>query len=128
MPGEGRDLSWKQNARSDEDRGIGDEPSNSGKRSEVTDSVARQSEEIARLSLLCSVRQGVPKRRSEFCLQVLEGQWRRSRSRQPDVRGHRSVWRGAMVGRTDARTEKSNLSTSPCSPGVYPETRGEPAS
>jgi len=35
------------NARSDEDRGIGDEPSNPGKRSEVTDSVARQSEEVA---------------------------------------------------------------------------------
>jgi hypothetical protein len=29
-----------------------------------------------------------------------------------------------MVGRTDARTEKSNLSTSPRSTDVYPETRG----
>ena len=47
MPVEGRGLSCEVNARSDEEEGIGDEPGNPGKRSEVTDDVARQSEEIA---------------------------------------------------------------------------------
>src|SRR5713101_7119521 len=43
--GEGPQL--KGNARSDEDRGIGDEPNNPRKCSEVADGVARESEGIA---------------------------------------------------------------------------------
>jgi hypothetical protein len=50
----------KGNARSDEDRGIGDEPNNSRKCSEVADGVARESEGIAQLSFLCPVRQSAP--------------------------------------------------------------------
>ena len=64
--GGGKGPQLKGNARSDEDGGIGDEPSNPSKRSEVADGVARQSEGIARLSFLCAVRQGVPQGRLAF--------------------------------------------------------------
>ena len=59
----GKGPQLKGNARSDEDEGIGVESINPRKCSEVADGVARQSEGIAQLSLLCSVRQGVPRRR-----------------------------------------------------------------
>ena len=42
---------------------VNDDANNSTKRSEVADGVARQSEGIAQVSLLCSVRQGAPRRR-----------------------------------------------------------------
>ena len=42
-----------------------------------------------------------------------------------DIRGHRGVWSGAMVGRTDARAEKSNLSTTSCAAGLYTEAGRE---
>ena len=45
--GGGKGPQLKGNARSDEDRGIGDEPNNPRKCSEVADGVARESEGIA---------------------------------------------------------------------------------
>jgi len=69
--GGGKGPQLKGNARSDEDGGIGVEPSNPSKRSEAADGVARQSEGIARLSFLRSIRQGVPQGRSDFCLRML---------------------------------------------------------
>ena len=42
-----------------------------------------------------------------------------------DVRGHRSVRSRAMVGRTDARAEKPNLSTTPGAAGLHTEARRE---
>src|SRR6516162_11046950 len=57
--GGGKGPQLKGNARSDEDGGIGDEPSNPRKCSEVAEGVARQSEGIAQLSILRAVRQGV---------------------------------------------------------------------
>jgi hypothetical protein len=45
--GGGKGPWLEMNARSDKDGGIGDEPNNPGKSSEVAGSVARQSEEIA---------------------------------------------------------------------------------
>jgi len=45
--GGGKEPQLKGNARSDEDRGIGDEPNNPRKCSEVADGVARESEGIA---------------------------------------------------------------------------------
>ena len=53
--GRGKEPQLEVNARSDEDGGIGDEPSNPGKRSEVTGGVTRESEEIAQLSVLRAV-------------------------------------------------------------------------
>jgi hypothetical protein len=125
--GGGKGPQLEGNARSDEDGGIGDEPNNPRKCSEVADGVARQSEGIAQLSLLCAVRQGVPEGRSGFRLRMLQSQWRSSRSGRPDVRGHRGVRRGAMVGRTGARAEKSNLSTTSCPAGVHTEAGWEAA-
>src|SRR6266852_1937585 len=66
--GGGKGPQLKGNARSDEDRGIGDEPNNPRKCSEVADGVARESEGIAQLSFLCPVRQGVPEGRSDLRL------------------------------------------------------------
>src|ERR1700674_3270338 len=103
---EGRGLSWKETQEATKDRGIGDEPNNSTKCSEVADGVARQSEGIAQLSLLCPVRQGVPRRRDGFRLRMLQSEPRSSRSRRPNVCGHRRVRSEEVVGRTDARAEK----------------------
>ena len=47
MPVEGRGLSSRSTQEATKDRGIGDEPNNSTKCSEVADGVARQSEGIA---------------------------------------------------------------------------------
>src|ERR1700693_2996201 len=109
--GGGKGPQLKGNARSNEGRGIDDESSNPRKCSEVADGVARESEGIAQLSFLCSVRQGVPEGRSGLCLRMLPSQWWSSGSRWSEVRGHRSVWSRTMVGRTGARAEESNLST-----------------
>ena len=121
--GGGKGPQLKGNARSDEDGGIGDEPNNPRKCSEVADGVARQSEGIARLSLLRAVRQGVPKGRSGVRLRMLQSQWRSSRSGRPDVRGHRGVRQGAMVGRTGARAEEANVSTTSGAAGVHTRSR-----
>src|SRR5262250_480240 len=124
-PVEERDLSERRTQEATKDRGIGDEPNNSTECSEVADGVARKSEGIAQISFLCGVRQGV----SEGCfgirLRTLRSQRRSSGSRQPDFRGHRAVWHGAMVGRTDARAEKSNLSTATRAAGVHTQTGWE---
>jgi len=69
--GGGKGPQLKGNARSDEDGGIGVEPNNPSQRSEVADSVARQSEGIARLSFLCFVRQGAPEGCFGLRLQML---------------------------------------------------------
>src|SRR5712671_6500383 len=79
--GGGKGPQLKGNARSDEDGGIGDEPNNPRKCSEVADGVARKSEGIAQLSILRAVRQGVSQGCSGFRLRVLQSQWRSSRSR-----------------------------------------------
>src|SRR5260370_20778396 len=49
---------------------------------------------------------------------MLQSQWRSSRSRWPDLRGHRRVWGEEVVGRTDARAEKKNVSTATRTAGV----------
>src|SRR5437016_11520128 len=95
-PGNAGGGKWPQlkaNARSDEDGGIGDEPNNPSKCSEVADGVARKSEGIAQLSILRAVRQGVSQGCTGFRLRVLQSQWWSSRSRRPNIRGHRSVWK-----------------------------------
>src|SRR6266481_2932021 len=50
---------------------------------------------------------------------MLQSQWRSSRSRWPDLRGYRGVWGEEVVGRTDARAEKKNVSTAARAAGVY---------
>jgi len=60
--------------------------------------VARESEGIAQLSFLCCVRQGVPEGCSGVRLRMLPSQRWGSRSGWSEVRGHRDVWSGAMVG------------------------------
>src|SRR5260370_2627795 len=110
---------------STKDRGIGDEPNNSIPCSEVADGVACKSEGIAQLSFPCAVRQGVSERCSGLCLRTLPSQRRGSGSGQPDIREHRGVRQGALVGRTDARAERSNLSTAACAAGLYTQAGWE---
>src|SRR5580693_7219567 len=50
-----------------------------------------------------------------------------SRSGWSEVRGHRSVWSRAMVGRTGARAEESKLSTTVRAAGVHTEAGREAA-
>src|SRR5215469_4792738 len=126
--GGGKGPQLTGDARSDEDGGIGVEPNNPRKCSEVADGVARQSEGSAQLPLLCAVRQGVPQGRSGFRLRMLQSQWRSGRSRRPNVRGHRGIRQGAMAGRTGAGAEEPNLSTTSCPAGVHTEARWETAS
>ena len=95
--------------------------------SEAADGVACQSEGIAQLSFLCAVRQGVSEGRSGLRLRMLPSQRRSSRSGWPDVRGHRGVRRGAVVGRTGGRTEESNVSTAAGAAGVHTEAGREAA-
>src|SRR5215471_6552630 len=115
------------NARSNEDGGIGVEPNNPRQCSEVADGVARQSEGIAQLSLPCFVRQGVSQGRSDIRLRVLQSQGRSGRSGQADVRGHRDVRSRALAGRTGARAEKPNLSTTSCAANIHTEAGRETA-
>ncbi len=117
--GGGKGPQLKGNARSNEGGGIGVEPNNPSKRSEIADGVARQSEGIAQLPLLRFVRQGVPQGCSGIRLRVLQSQWRSGRSGQSDVRGHRDVRRRALAGRTGARAEEPNLSTTSCAACLY---------
>jgi len=70
--GGGKGPQLKGNARSNEGGGIGVEPNNPSKRSEIADGVARQSEGIAQLPLLRLVRQGVPQGRSGIRLRMLQ--------------------------------------------------------
>src|SRR5260370_27485744 len=56
---------------------------------------------------------------------MLQSQGWSSGSRQPDVRGRRSVRNRAMVGRTDARAEKPNVSTTSRAEGLHTETGRE---
>src|SRR5881409_2422228 len=65
--GGGKGPQFKTNAGSSEDAEIG-QPSNSGKCSGAADGVARESEGIAGLPLLCSVRQDLPRGYSGACL------------------------------------------------------------
>src|SRR5688500_1050499 len=98
-PGGGKEPWLKANARSDEGpREIGDEPSTSPKGSEVAGGVTRQSEGIARLSLLRPVRQGVPQGRAASRLCLLQSQPGRGRRGWADVRAHRGVRAGALAG------------------------------
>src|SRR5215472_153164 len=126
--GGGKGPQLKGNARSNEDGGIGVEPNNPRKCSEVADGVARQSEGIAQLSFPRLVRQGVSQGRSGICLRVLQSQWRSGRSGQADVRGHRDVRSRAVAGRTGARAEEPNLSTTSCAASLYTEAGRETAS
>src|SRR6202022_5027814 len=72
-----------------------------------------------------AVRQGVSERRSGLCLRTLPSQRRSRGSGQPDIREHRSVRQGTVVGRTGARAEKSNLSTTSCAAGLHTQAGWE---
>ena len=123
--GGGKGPQLKGNARSNEGGGIGVEPNNPNKRSEIADGVARQSEGIAQLPFLRLVRQGVPQGRSGIRLRVLQSQWRSGRSGQSDVRGHRDVRRRALAGRTGARAEETEpINHFLCGESIYRSRTG----
>ena len=60
-----------------------------------------------------------------FAYAMLQSQWRSGRSGRPDVRGHRGVWGGAMVGRTGARAEEVEpINHFRCGGCTYPSRMG----
>src|SRR5437870_4615927 len=58
-------------------------------------------------------------------LRMLQSQRRSGGSRRPNLRGHRGVWSRAVVGRTGARAEKPNVSTTSRAAGVHTQNRRE---
>src|ERR1700738_1555648 len=110
MPVEGRGLSSRQTQQAVRDREIG-QPNNSETCSKAADGVTRESEGRSRLSLLCPVRQDQPRRHPGACLCPVPLQQGRTRSRRSGLCGHRSVWGGAVAGRTGACAQEGGIPT-----------------
>src|SRR5215468_9108645 len=110
MPGEGRGLSSRQTQQAVRDREIG-QPSNSEKGSETADGVTRESEGGSWLSLLRSVRQDQPRGYPGACLCPVPLEQGRTGSRRSGLCGHRSVWGGAVAGRTGACAQGRDIPT-----------------
>src|SRR5262249_37479451 len=97
------------------------EPRTSTHGSEAPDGAACQSEGVARLPVLSTVRQGAPTRSSGVRLPAWPLQRWRAGGGRPDLRGYRSVRPRPLAGRTDDRTERANVSTEPRATGFHPE-------
>src|SRR6516225_2996585 len=110
MPVEGRGLGSRQTQQAARGREIG-KPNNSEKCSEAADGVARKSEGGSRLSLLRPVRQDQPRRYSGACLCPVPLEQGRTGSRRSGLCGHRSVWGGAVAGRTGACAQGRDIPT-----------------
>src|SRR5215475_9163222 len=110
MPVEGRGLSSRQTQQAVRDREIG-QPNNSETCSEAADGVTRESEGRSRLSLLRPVRQNQPRGYSGACLCPVPFQQGCTGSRRSGLCGHRSVWGGAVAGRTGACAQAGDLPT-----------------
>src|SRR6516165_5491442 len=110
MPGEGRGLSSRQTQDVVRDLEIG-QPSNSEKGSETADGVTRESEGGSWLSLLRSVRQDQPRGYPGACLCPVPLEQGRTGSRRSGLCGHRSVWGGAVAGRTGACAQGRDIPT-----------------
>src|ERR1700726_4279268 len=110
MPVEGRGLSSRQTQDAVRDLEIG-QPNNSETCSEAADGVTRESEGRSRLSLLCPVRQDQPWGYSGTCLCPVPLQQGRTGRGRTGLCGHRSVWGGAVAGRTGACAQGGDIPT-----------------
>src|SRR3984893_4565148 len=95
----GKGPQFKTNATSGKGPEIG-KPSNSAECPEAADGVTRESEGRSRLSLLCPVRQDQPWGYSGTCLCPVPFQQGCTGRGRSGLCGHRSVWGGAVAGRT----------------------------
>src|SRR6202040_562247 len=109
-PGEGRGLSSRQTQDVVRDLEIG-QPNNAETCSEAADGVTRESEGGSRLSLLCPVRQDQPRRHPGTCLCPVPLQQGRTGRGRTGLCGHRSVWGGAVAGRTGACAQGGDIPT-----------------
>src|ERR1700730_13775167 len=114
MPVEGRGLSSRQTQQAVRDREIG-QPNNSETCSEAAEGVTRESEGGSRLSVLCPVRQDQPRRYPGACLCPVPLQQGRTRSRRSGLCGDRSIWGGAVAGRTGACAQGGDIPSDACS-------------
>src|SRR5712672_1827814 len=110
MPGEGRGLGSRQTQQAVRDREIG-QPNNSETCSEAADGVTRESEGRSRLSVLRPVRQDQPRGHSGACLCPVPLQQGRTGRGRTGLCGHRSVWGGAVAGRTGACAQGGDIPT-----------------
>ena len=97
--------------RRGESREIDIESSNSGKGSEAAEGAVRQSEGIARLSVLRSLRQAVPRGHPRVRLPAVPPQRRCGGRGRGDLRGHRVKRSGVMAGPTGGGTQEEELSS-----------------
>ena len=120
MPVEERGLSSGPTQHVARDAEIG-QPSNSGKCSEAADGVTRESEGSAGLSLLCAVRQDLPRRHPGARLRPVPLESGRGGGGRSGLRGGRSVRRGAVARRTGACTQAGDVPTGTDQTSVHPE-------
>src|ERR1700732_3108941 len=110
MPGEGRGLGSRQTQQAARGREIG-KPNNSETCSEAADGVTRESEGGSWVPVLRPVRQDQPRGYSGACLRPVPLQQGRTRSRRTGLCGHRSIWGGAVAGRTGACAQGGDIPT-----------------
>src|SRR5437773_1702096 len=108
--GGGKEPWFKTDVGSGEGAEIG-KPSNSEQSSEAANSVTCESEGRTRVSLLCAVRQDLPRGYSGACLCLLPRQQGGSGGGRPKLCGGGSVWGGAVARGTGASPPRGELST-----------------
>src|ERR1700739_2526609 len=120
MPAEGRGLSSRQTQDVVRNLEIG-QPSNSEKCSETADGVTRESEGGSWVSLLRPVRQDQPWGYPGACPRPVPLQYGCTGSRLSGLCGYRSVWGGAVAGRTGAYAQGRDIQTGADQTSVHNE-------
>src|ERR1035441_3043535 len=126
MPGEGRGLSWKLTQEVTKTEGLAMSlatPESVQKLQAALHDKAKKSPDFRFYALYDKVYRKDVLTFAFECSKANAG----AAGVDDHVRGHRSIWRRAMVGRIDARAEKSNISATPRAAGIHTEARGEAA-
>src|SRR5215469_1461672 len=124
MPVEGRGLSSRRTQDVVRDLEIG-QPINSEECSEAAESVTRESEGRAWLSLLRAVRQDLPGRHPGVCLRPVPLERGRAGCGWPGLPAGRGLRRRTVAGGTGAYAQGGEVPTGADQTSVYPESQRE---